>query len=459
MKYRRLVSLALVLAFAAACLPLARVAAFAEESAGETRAFLVNDDGLETEQSVGEVPEDFEFVVDDDGVALPEDAEVLEANPAAASNAAPERPKEGGADLSALLDDLGGAVSNAAPNAVQHSVTITQSGSTVTIKGSVPSQYVLGGVIVDETFLTTNIFGSSVDYSFNINNGSFATGYHTVVVGIYQKNADGGAGDYVEYIMQKYIEANVITDKPTYVGRYEVYSNYFNIYPFQMSAFGFAAPRLYLEYSSDNGKTWKRSGYMKPGGVKLAIEEGYKISGLQPNTTYKTRLRYGEAVTYSTRYDGDGESYIFLGPALNSTTIKTGKAAKPSVKSVTVKATNVKYHKTPVPGHYEWAGTSLIWIGSFTEKYYTCKVKVTVNLKKKPGAKGLWIAVNDGFGVTEKFVKGDKKTYTFSFTPHVNYFSKKPNKCNLKYTVTVRSGQSSKWGGYSPSWSKAQKLS
>ena len=69
MKYRRLVSLALVLAFAAACLPLARVAAFAEESAGETRAFLVNDDGSEIElsveelaalreQSVSEVPEE-----------------------------------------------------------------------------------------------------------------------------------------------------------------------------------------------------------------------------------------------------------------------------------------------------------------------------------------------------------------------------------------------------------------
>ena len=89
-------------------------------------------------------------------------------------------------------------------------------------------------------------------------------------------------------------------------------------------------------------------------------------------------------------------------------------------------------------------------------RYYTCNLKVTVKLKKKPGTKGLWITLHDGFGQT-KWVKGNKKTYTATFKPYPNYFAKKP-KGHYKYKVTVQSGQSKSWGGYSPAWSKNKKL-
>ena len=224
-----------------------------------------------------------------------------------------------------------------------------------------------------------------------------------------------------------------------------------------MSAFGLYAPKLYLEYSADGGKTWKRSGYMKPGGIKLATQEGYKISGLQPNTTYQTRLRYGEFVTYSTSYDGDGKEHFFLGPALYSTTIKTGMATTPAIKSVKLKSVKVRRHKMRHAGYYNYVGGTLFWHKAWTERWYTCNYKVTVKLKRKPGTNGIWITVNEGFGHT-KFVPGNKKTYTFIFTPNVNYFGRKPKKCKLNYTVTVRSGQSSNYGGYSPSWSGKRRL-
>lgn len=458
MRFRRLIALALIMILTMACVPFTN--AIAEEAVSDDAQVLaveggdeaIGDDESAPVDEVVPVEEDVFLGGEDDALPEDDDYAVLAPN---ACDIVEELPVENldvpddavvGDDLVVLAVSGDELVSKA----VSHTVSITQSGGTVSIKGSVPAQYMLGGVIVDRTFVSQQIFGNSINYSFNINNGKFDTGYHTVAVGIYKKNADGTAGDVADVVVKNYISCNTITDKPSYVGSYEVYSNYFNIYPFQMSAFGLYAPKLYLEYSGDGGKTWKRSGYMKPSGIKLAIEEGYKISGLQPNTTYQTRLRYGEYVTYSTSYGGDGKEYFFGGPALTSKTIKTGMATAPLVKSVSLKAVKVKRHKVRHYGYY--TGVYL-----YTERYYTCKFKVTVKLKKKPGTKGIWVSVNEGFGHTQ-FLQGDKKTYTYTFTPNVNYFGRKPKKCKLNYTVTVRSGQSKSCGGYSPSWSKSRRL-
>ena len=121
-----------------------------------------------------------------------------------------------------------------------------------------------------------------------------------------------------------------------------------------------------------------------------------------------------------------------------------------AIKSVKVKAINVKFHKHRVPGHYEWVGNSLIWIKAYTEKYYTCKYKVIVKMKKKPGTKGIW--------VNGKFIKGNKKTYTVKFTPYPNYFVKKPPKGLKKVTVKIRSYQSKKYYGFSPTYKKKKKV-
>ncbi len=438
--------MALALAIAVTLMPVVGGFARAEADAAEKAAAVITD---EAGSGTGIIPEDVvildDIPLDDGEIALTEDASVdaaaVEAPVQVRANSA--APVFGGAYLSALSNARNSGIR---PNAtVKHTVKITQKGATVTIKGSVPSPYLLAVVMVDDAVVSDKIFGKSINYKINMNSGTFATGYHTVVVGIAQKDENGEL-NLVDVAYKYYVKANIITDKPTYKGRYEVYSTYFDIYPFEMSAFGLWAPRLYLEYSSDGGKTWMRSGYMKPGGIKVATEEGYTISGLQPDTTYKTRLRYGETVTY----DYDGKDYVFFGPALSSYTITTGKPQAPRVKSIKVKATKIKYHKVKHYGYY--TGVYL-----YTEKYYTCKIKVTVKLKRKPGAKGLWISLNEGFGHT-KFVRGNKKKYTATFTPNVNYWSKKPNKSGTKYTVTVSSGQSKSWGGYSPSVSKKKKL-
>ena len=455
MMYKRLASLALALAIALTLVPTFGIAARAEAD-GPSAAIAVDGIGAEPGDAVAEQPEGDAVVLDDVMLGAEEPEPYGDAVDEASANAAdtvsaPKSPKAAISDLRAAFANYNGVESNA----IKHSVKITQKGATVTIKGSVSKPYFLANIIVDADFIAEQIFGNSINYTINMNSGDFATGYHTVVLGIYKQYNDGTV-EYADLVMKKYLKTNTITDKPTYKGSYTVYNTYFNINPFQMSPFGYTAPDLYLEYSGDGGKTWKRSGYMKQNLVEVASSQSYKISGLQPNTTYKTRLRYGEYVTYSKSYDGDGKSYFFGGPVLNSTTITTGAATKPKIKSVTAKATSVKFHKHRVAGHYEWVGNSLIWIGSYTEKYYTCKIKVTVKLKKKPGTKGLWITLHDGFGQT-KWVKGNKKTYTATFKPYPNYFAKKP-KGHYKYKVTVQSGQSKSWGGYSPAWSKKKKL-
>ena len=225
-----------------------------------------------------------------------------------------------------------------------------------------------------------------------------------------------------------------------------------------------------MEYKPSKSSSWTRTGKMVANQIKLKLDQGFNMSGLKSNTVYNTRIRYGSFATYARlnpsnfgitlaqfqkvfatnrTYLGDGKTYFFGGPVLNTTTIKTGKAKKPKIKSVKVKAIKIKYHKHRVAGHYYWTGYHYVWIGPYTERYYTCKYKVTIKLKKKPGTKGIW--------VNGKYLKGNKKTYKTTFTPYPNYFTKKPPK-KLKYKVTIKSYQSKDYGGFSPAYSKTKKV-
>ena len=235
--------------------------------------------------------------------------------------------------------------------------------------------------------------------------------------------------------------------QPDYNGVFEVNSTYFNYYPFSLTGNRYGAfnnimqnnAPLYMEYSSD-GKTWTRSGYMVASTAgPLLPSVGYKIGGLKPNTTYRTRIYYG---------DGYGNP---ISPYLNTTTIKTGMNKAPSIKKVTAKAVHVKFHKETRPGYYYWTGYHYIWMKPVKMRYYTYDVKVTVKLKRKPGTGGLF--------VNGRWLAGNKKTYTTTFKgvyPH-NISVKKP-RGRVKYTVNVRSGQNASYKGYSPSVSKKMKL-
>ena len=228
---------------------------------------------------------------------------------------------------------------------------------------------------------------------------------------------------------------------PTYNGVFEVYSTYFNYYPYNaafentggMTIYG-SNRKLFLEYSPDNGAHWTRTGYMSANFIKLATQQGFEISGLKPNTVYRTRIGYVGDGTY-----------------LNTTTIRTGMASAPSVKSVTAKAVNVRYRKVRHYGYY--TGVYL-----YTEKFYTCKIKVTVKLKKKPRTAGIFLYCSNGTWSSTVWLPGNKNTYTKTFNPYPNYYARNPRR-HAKVTVSVRSGQSRVWFGVSPAWSRVKRLS
>ena len=312
-----------------------------------------------------------------------------------------------------------------------YSMDVTRSGATVNVKASIKSPYrsdlYFIGLVVDGATVQSLNFLSDVNISLNMND--YAVGYHEIQLVTYSYSLGG------TYYSAKSVQLTNISTAPNYNGIFEFYSTYllYNPYDFGRNLAGY---NLYMDYSSDGGKTWSTSGAMRSNSVQLYSSQQYRINGLKPNQTYRTRIYYGAQVSYN------GKSLFIKGPVRDTGTYKTGKSTKPAIKSVTAKATNVKYHKVKHYGYY--TGVYL-----YTEKFYTYKVKVTVTLKKKPGAAGLWI--------NGKFVKGNKKKYTATFSPYPNYSAKKP-KGKVKYKVAVCSYQSKAYGGFSPLYQKTKKL-
>ena len=478
MTLKRIACLLLILMLIASFAPLTPRAARAEESAPEP---IIEGGMIDAAEEVEVQPVDDIVPVAEDldigaelpsepledaveaPLEVPEETEIeLEDNAAEdipAEDSAPEETVEelGADDPVVIQEDEAESLEKSAQSlfaagvasssAIKHSIALTQSGATVTINGSISAPYYVCGLFDENVKLITAVRGSSINQTINMNN--YATGYHTFLVGV----SDGPtSNNVVGMVTLTHASSNKITATPTYNGVFDVYHDYFNYYPYDMGMNNQSGD-LYMEYSSDNGNTWKRSGYMRANMIKLYIQQAYSISGLSPNTTYLTRIRYGSFVTYSESVLGDGKSYFFGGPVLNTTTIKTGAATAPTIKSVTIKSTKVKRHKVRHAGYYNVVGGSVFWHKAYTERFYTCNLKVTVKLKAKPGTNGMWISC----GGQTKFVAGNKKKYVATFTPYPNYFAKKP-KGHYRYTATIRSGQSSTWGGFSPSVNVTKKL-
>lgn len=318
-----------------------------------------------------------------------------------------------------------------------YSVESSKKGNIITYTGTINAPYKFGSMYLDGPNIKLGtINSSSINYSIDMS--YFDVGYHTVILEV----LDQSSGSLIDYIGEPYIAVNP-TIKPDSKGSIEAYSTYIRFWPYSFGTNDDA--RLYMEYKPVKAKTWKRSGYMESNMIVSYYDQIYKISGFKPNKKYSTRIRYG----VSAEYNYDNKTYTFYGPTLSTGSFKTGAKKKPKIKSVRAKAVSVKYHKVRHYGPY--TGVYL-----YTEKFYTCKVKVTIKLKKKPGAKGLEVSLANG---GTKYLKGNKKTYTTTFTIYPNYFFKRPNKSGSKYTVSFRSYQSKKYGGYSPMYSKAKKLS
>lgn len=452
MTLKRIARLALLLAVAAAFLSLAGFAS-AEEGLSIDAWMPVAEAGGEAIDTYAEALEaDFAEPVDGavsamEGVDLggEDDAQI------GAAEAAGDVSEAAGCQLdddiiAGYMADLSNRIAGTSDHleaashlnaAVSHNVDITQNGLTVTVRGSVAAPYVFNGLFVDNQ-VAAYVTGNSVDATINLS--SLDTGFHTVWLAVIHPS---NTKDLVDGILKQYVEVNKISDTPSYGGSFVVYDSYFDIYPFT----GVFNSSVYLEYSSDNGATWNRTGRMTPNMIQLAIQQSYRIDGLAPGTVYRNRLRCGEYVTYYKETQlGDDNDYFFGGPPLETTMIQTGFNYAPPIKSVTVKAVKVKHRRVKHYGYY--TGVYL-----YTEKYYTCKLKVTVKLKQKPGSNGLWISI-DG---QRKYVGGNKKKYTATFTPTINYFAKKP-RGHYRYDVAIQSGMDPNWGGFSPAITKNRKL-
>lgn len=160
---------------------------------------------------------------------------------------------------------------------------------------------------------------------------------------------------------------------------------YFQLYDTKTKEWG----DVYGPYDSyEKMKTQYFKGNNKSGGTKLVA-----------NRSYKVRAFYAKNVTYGSK------TYPMIGPFSNEVTVKTGKAAKPKIKSVTVKAIKVKKIKLIRHAYWDINGKWIPYKESYT---WTTKYKVTVKLKKKPGTAGLCIG--------NKRIKGNKKTYSATFT-------------------------------------------
>lgn len=209
--------------------------------------------------------------------------------------------------------------------------------------------------------------------------------------------------------------------------RYEVYSTYlFFTIGADSTLINY---NMYMEIWPANKpqqkKTWSFGEYVKT----------YTISGLKPNTKYKTRLYYG----LSTSVRGPKSTKVV--------SFKTGPNVKPAVKSVKVQAINVKrikqHHVSPYDGYV---------YRTIYDIYYTYNLKTTVTLKNAPKAKGFnYIMINDKNIPTKK----GKKVYTVTSKKQVRYYTSPRGK---KHTVGIALFQKKAWKGYTKLWQKSLKI-
>lgn len=309
-------------------------------------------------------------------------------------------------------------------------VTYNQAAGTVTVQGSVKGtrgDYFLA-VFVDSDGSIMPFSGSSKDTTinttFSIKNCS--VGYHTIYVWT-KSSYDRGE----PYKIQEYVPRGIFSKPTNSAKRYAAYSRYFDFYTGFDNYSDYYSYDLYVDYKIRGTKNWKRSGRMG------LVGQTYKVNGLTPNRYYQARTHFGKWVTYK------GKNYFFTSLSTGNgspiVTFRSGKANKPKIKSVKVKAIKVKKKRGTRYGYY--TGLPL---GKFT--YYKYKIKVTVKLKKRPGTKG--IVING------KRFKGNKKKYTFTLGPYTNYTKPK----GKKFTVYAYTYDSKTYGGYSPMYKKKKKV-
>lgn len=234
----------------------------------------------------------------------------------------------------------------------------------------------------------------------------------------------------------KYIKSSVYHRPSSGVGSFAFYSSYFDyLSPLFDSVAISKGYKLYLDL-------YQNGAYVGTYGPMNYIQNK-QIGGLVPNTDYQVYIYYGKVINYG------GTNYFLSGKDTGTTTFagtfRSGIAKLPKIKSIKVKAYKVKKRRAGVYGWYTG-----YYFGSV--KYYTYRIKVTVQFKtkkkkKKPGLNGLYIN-----GIWKP---GNKKKYTLKLGPYANYSKPKGKKFNVYlYSAHAPGG----YGGYSPMYSKTKKV-
>lgn len=284
----------------------------------------------------------------------------------------------------------------------------------------------ISAINIDGKHAVYNMWNTSIT-NYKVGIRGCTPGDHNVT--ICAKTSSGSTTEY-ESRLKRPIVAGVYTT-PTSAGSFDVYSTYFYYTNWVGLPDRWA---MFIDYSTD-GVNWS-SAY-----GPIYYWSGTTISGLAPDTNYQVRVFYGY------RYPAGSDTWLFgrrTGCALYAGTYQTGSASIPKVKSIKVKAYKVKKRRAGVYGWYTG-----YYFGSV--KYYTYKIKVTVQFKtkkkKKPGLNGLYIN-----GVWKP---GNKKKYTLKLGPYANYSKPKGKKFNV-YLYSAHSPGG--YGGYSPMYSKTKKV-
>ena len=327
----RLFAALLAFTVAVSLTPLLGDAAYAEDgqAAGEESPEIVlAEDGGITEGEEIEVELAEEQAPDEEAVDITAgrdesdvNTEVIETEDEQAS-VQPDASEDdtAGEELEQYAEELEAAEGSKAKNAEIsdatniYSMDVTRSGATVNIKASIKSPYrsdlYFIGLVVDGATVQSLNFLSDVNISVNMNN--YAVGYHDIQLVTYSYSLGG------TYYSAKSVQLTSISEAPNYNGVFEFYSTYLLYNPYDFGR-NLGAYHLYMDYSSDGGKTWKTSGAMRSNSVQLYSSQQYRINGLKPNKKYRTRIYYGERVTYN------GKSYFIKGPARSTGTYKTGQ--------------------------------------------------------------------------------------------------------------------------------------
>ena len=278
---------------------------------------------------------------------------------------------------------------------------------------------------VDGECCYAGIDGKASFNNVEINMKDYGFGSHTIYAVLNKHNSES---DYVRYNGEMVVSIN---EKPKIaLADVKTGSGYFTYSP------GSSDYDFYIEYRKKGASSWTAAGHTESYKEK-------KVSGLKASTKYEVRVYYGKEVFENGKdvlISGKNNGYVS-----NVITLKTG-ANKPAIKSIKIsKVKQSSYiYSQPIWGR-RWIGTMLyIYISGYKKvRAYKTKFKVTVNLKKKPGAAGIYL--------NGKKIKGNKKKYTTT----VELYGKMKGK---KYKFSVYSYQSKIYEGYSPVSKKKVKI-